>query len=221
MFSGTGQRGRGGSNTRGNWRGRGNFKSFRGGRGRGRGGAQADKVVLQTQDGGTSEQAKIDEEAHLHALDEKLGFLRFQEGQSARAATDIAHTQGAGSPRVGWLVNMKAVSLADPPKENDTDCLSADGSSRRTVPSGSVCRRLLLHSRGWRPLQVHPALRALLLSRLQSTWQYLRSLFQIAEYQVQKGYESQVEEYLLKRYEGTILRLERKRKEDLKLVSPI
>lgn len=36
---------------------------------------------------------------------------------------------------------------------------------------------------------------------------------------IQKGYESQVEEYLLKRFEGTILRLERQRKEDLKLVS--
>lgn len=80
LLKGTGQRS---SSGRGNWRGRGSFKSFRGrGRGGGQGGANAgDRAATLTTQDGTADEARLEDEAARHALDEKFGFLRYQEGQ--------------------------------------------------------------------------------------------------------------------------------------------
>lgn len=80
-------------------RGRGSFRgyrggsSFRGGRGRGRGGAAGDSAPKRDDDGTQLaekfEQARLEDE-----IDEKLGFVRVQEGVKREA----------------WLINMRPVS---------------------------------------------------------------------------------------------------------------
>jgi DNA polymerase epsilon subunit 1 len=85
-------RGRGRASFRSNYRG----GSFRGGRGRGRGGTRpSEGSAHQREDDGTQfaerfERVKLNDE-----IDQKLGFLRVQEGLR----------------REGWLVNMHPVRV--------------------------------------------------------------------------------------------------------------
>ena len=73
------------------YRGRGG-SSYRG-RGRGRGGASGAATILETEKDGTRDSDKAEDSKQSDALDEKLGFPKYQEGP----------------PKVGWLVNMQQV----------------------------------------------------------------------------------------------------------------
>ncbi|KAG6837398.1 hypothetical protein H0H93_010016 [Arthromyces matolae] len=90
------------SSTRGD-RGRGSYRgraaSWRGGRGRGRGGAQGStEGALKREDDGTQLAERFEKAALGDEVDEKLGFPRLQEG----------------SKKEGWLVNMHPILLKDP-----------------------------------------------------------------------------------------------------------
>jgi DNA polymerase epsilon subunit 1 len=80
-------------------RGRGSFRgyrgnsSFRGGRGRGRGGGPGDSAP-QRDDEGTQLEERFEKVRINDEVDEKLGFVRIQEGGKKEA----------------WLVNMHPVS---------------------------------------------------------------------------------------------------------------
>lgn len=88
------------SSTRGGDRGRGAYRgyrragSWRGGRGRGRGGKPGD-AGPKREDDGTQLAEKFEKAALGDEIDEKLGFARIQEG----------------GRREGWLVNMHPVGL--------------------------------------------------------------------------------------------------------------
>ncbi|KAG5645676.1 hypothetical protein DXG03_005514 [Asterophora parasitica] len=86
------------SSTRGGDRGRGSYRgrvgSWHGGRGRGRGGAKAGEPGPNREDDGTQLAERFEKAALGDEVDEKLGFVRLQEGLS----------------KEGWLVNMHPVS---------------------------------------------------------------------------------------------------------------
>lgn len=85
-------RGQRGSNTRFAYRGAG---SWRGGRGRGRGGSSlpSDSPAPKREDDGTLLEEKFEKVALNDEIDEKMGFSRVQEGPK----------------REGWLINMRPV----------------------------------------------------------------------------------------------------------------
>lgn len=93
------------SSARGSGRGRGSFRGFRaggswrGGRGRGRGGNKASgDTAPQREDDGTQLAERFERVTINDEIDEKLGFARVQEG----------------GRREGWLVNMHPASDIDP-----------------------------------------------------------------------------------------------------------
>lgn len=93
------------SSARGSGRGRGSFRGFRGGsswrggRGRGRGGNKASgDAAPQREDDGTQLAERFERVALNDEIDEKLGFARIQQG----------------GKREGWLVNMHPVSYIYP-----------------------------------------------------------------------------------------------------------
>ena len=69
--------------------------SWRGGRGRGRGGGPPQDAGPKREDDGTQLAEKFERSALNDEIDEKLGFARIQEG----------------GRREGWLVNMHPVRL--------------------------------------------------------------------------------------------------------------
>ncbi|RDB26807.1 DNA polymerase epsilon catalytic subunit A [Hypsizygus marmoreus] len=87
---------RGGDRGRGSYRGR-RGGSWRGGRGRGRGGAKAGEAGPKREDDGTQLAEKFERVAVADEIDEKLGFARIQEG----------------GRREGWLVNMHPTLIKD------------------------------------------------------------------------------------------------------------
>ncbi|GLB41021.1 putative DUF1744-domain-containing protein [Lyophyllum shimeji] len=87
---------RGGDRGRGSYRGR--AASWRGGRGRGRGGAKAGDAAPKREDDGTQLAERFEKVALGDEVDEKLGFARLQEG----------------GRREGWLVNMHPILIKDP-----------------------------------------------------------------------------------------------------------
>ena len=135
------------------YRGRGGT-SYRG-RGRGRGGASGGAPILATEKDGTRDSEKLEDSKQIDALDEKLGFSKYQEGPA----------------KVGWLVNMQQV-ISFPPNSRDLDTQYRDYSPvdpryRRRKCRWSSCRRFLLHSGGRRNVQEYNLLRTLFLHRLQ------------------------------------------------------
>lgn len=151
------------------------------------------------------------------AIDEKLGFVRFESGH----------------PKTGWLVNMHAVRRYPSVCSSlDLDLARTDDAHRRQPSRRTSCGRLLLHRRRWqlgelyhmRPERFTDA------GQFKSTLAYDPYFFIAVKVRLQlshsatlltyaqKGMEGQVEEWLMRKYEGLISKLERRRKEDLKLV---
>ncbi|KAF8066745.1 hypothetical protein FPV67DRAFT_1496266 [Lyophyllum atratum] len=87
---------RGGDRGRGSYRGR--AASWRGGRGRGRGGAKPGEAGPKREDDGTRLAEMFEKAALGDEVDEKLGFVRLQEG----------------GRKEGWLVNMHPTLIKDP-----------------------------------------------------------------------------------------------------------
>lgn len=77
---------------------RGNFRSWRGGRGRGRGQTRDEAIVPRREDDGTNLAERFEKINQADEVDLKLGFHRISEG--------IA--------REGWLINMHPTIVKDP-----------------------------------------------------------------------------------------------------------
>ncbi|KAJ8521909.1 hypothetical protein ONZ45_g1426 [Pleurotus djamor] len=152
-------RGGGGGARGGNWRGG-------RGRGRGRGGANSNAPAPRREDDATQLAERFEQVSVSDEVDEKLGFLRAQEGQR----------------REGWLVSFQTTLVKDP-----------------DWPGGKAALDLyFIQDDG---------------GMFKCTYLY-EPYFYIA---CKPNTESMLEEYLMKTYSPTLLRITRVYKEDLQL----
>ena len=196
--AGAGPAGRAGAGSRGQtfggrvrFRGRGRGRGGSSSRGRGgKAGANGDAgPSLQTEDG-TKDDDRAEDAAARDEIDEKLGFGRIS----------------AGPPKVGWLVNMSATTIRD-----EAFPAGRAGASTRSQRCSSARRRLLLH-RGERQHGASSGSRHLTearsSNRRSSTSRISSSRSRSAQFNAeradrsQKGTENQVEEWLMRKYEG-------------------
>jgi DNA polymerase epsilon subunit 1 len=182
-----------GGGSRGNWRGRGQWR----GRGRGRGGANG--VTLTTEDG-DSRQSILDAEVLSNQIDEQLGFARLSEGTVSCVLSHPTLTPGQGQQRLaGWSTCMRFVTSRHEAHQR------SDGRLQTILRDDA-----------------HPEGRAAVdFYFIEEDGNLFKSTILQEPYfflACRKGSESQVEEWLMKKFEGVLLRIERKRKEDLKMV---
>lgn len=183
-------------NKRGAYRGRGANSGTRGG--------HTGAPHLSTESEGTREQDKLEDSIVWDALDESLGFAKYQQGPS----------------RVGWLVNMQQVISIPSPSLSTRIHSGIDVTSGWNQGIRSSGGRFLFYSRRRWHVQEYNPLRALFLHRLSGNLFLLYSFTGTDDDEYQKGNEGTVEEWILRKFEHVVTRIERRRKEDLKLVRP-